>query len=87
MLANNETGVVQNIKGISEIAEKYNIFTHTDAVQAFGEMSFNVNGLGIDLFSISAHKIYGTEGTGALYLRRGIGFTPIIHGGGSRKRK
>ena len=86
MTANNETGVIQNIKDISKIAEKYNVFTHTDAVQALGKMSVNVNDLGVDLLSISAHKIYGPKGVGALCLRRGLGIAPIIHGGGQEKK-
>lgn len=86
MIANNETGVIQNIIEISKIAEKYNVVTHSDAVQALGKMPANVNDLGVDLLTISAHKIYGPKGVGALYLRRGIGITPIIHGGGQEKK-
>ncbi len=86
MTANNETGVVQSIKDISQIAEKYNVFTHSDAVQALGKMPVNVDEIGVDLLSISAHKIYGPKGVGALYLRRGLGIAPIIHGGGQEKK-
>lgn len=86
MTANNETGVIQEIKDISKIAGKHNLFTHTDAVQALGKIPVNVTDLGIDLLSISAHKIYGPKGVGALYLRRGLGLAPIIHGGGQEKK-
>ena len=86
MTANNETGVIQEIKEVSKIAEKYNVFTHTDAVQALGKIPINVNNSGVDLLSISAHKIYGPKGVGALYLRRGLGLAPIIHGGGQEKK-
>jgi len=86
MVANNETGVVQNIREISEIVAKYSIFTHSDAVQALGKMYVNVNDMGVDLLSVSAHKIYGPKGVGALFLRRGLGISPIIHGGGQEKK-
>jgi cysteine desulfurase len=70
MLANNETGVIQDIKAIAEIVhEKHSIF-FCDAVQALGKISVNVNDLGIDIMPLSAHKIYGPKGVGALYTRR-----------------
>jgi cysteine desulfurase len=86
MLANNETGVIQDIEEISKIAEKNRIYMHTDAIQAAGKIRLDVNLLGVDLLSISGHKIYGPKGLGALYIRRGISITPIIHGGGQEKK-
>jgi len=81
MCANNETGVIQPIQAISEIAREKGIIFHTDAVQAFGKMSVHVDELGVDLMTISAHKIYGPKGVGALYIRKGTNISPIITGG------
>jgi len=68
MHANNEVGTIQPIENISKIAKERGVLVHTDAVQAFGKIDVNVNKLGIDLLSISAHKIYGPKGVGALYI-------------------
>ena len=86
MMANNETGVVQDLKKISEIIKGKNIFLHTDAVHAMGKVKFTVDELGIDLLSLTAHKIYGPKGIGALYIRRGIKIDPLITGGGQEKK-
>ncbi len=82
MFANNEVGTIQPIKEISEICHKKNIFFHTDAIQAIGKVMFNVKELGVDLVSISSHKINGPKGVGALYIRSGVNIEPFIVGGG-----
>lgn len=82
MFANNEVGTIQPIREIAEVAHQNNIVFHTDAVQALGKVPINVKELGIDLLSISSHKINGPKGVGALYLRKGIAISPIILGGG-----
>ncbi len=81
MLANNEIGTVQPIGKISKIAKEKGVLVHTDAVQAFGKIDVNVNKLGVDLLSMSAHKIYGPKGVGALYVRKGTDIWPLIYGG------
>jgi len=81
MLANNELGTIQSIEKISKIAKERGVLVHTDAVQAFGKIDVNVNKLGVDLLSISAHKIYGPKGVGALYIRKGTDIWPLIYGG------
>jgi cysteine desulfurase len=79
MYANNETGVVQPIKKIKKLIK--NIYFHTDAVQAGNWLNCNVNDLGVDLLTLSAHKIYGPKGVGILYMRQGTPIKPIITGG------
>ena len=81
MYANNETGVVQPVEAISEIARQKGILFHTDAVQTFGKIPVSVEDLGVDLMTISAHKIYGPKGVGALYIRKGTAVAPMITGG------
>jgi cysteine desulfurase len=82
MFANNEVGTIQPIKEIADMARNNNIIFHTDAVQAVGKVPIDVKDLGIDLLSISSHKINGPKGVGALYLRKGITISPLILGGG-----
>jgi len=81
MHANNEIGTIQPVEEISRIAKEHNVLLHTDAVQSFGKIDVDVNKLGVDLLSISAHKIYGPKGIGALYIRKGTKICPLIYGG------
>lgn len=81
MYVNNEIGTIEPIKEIAKIAHKHNIIFHTDAVQAIGEIRINVEEMGIDCMSISGHKIYAPKGIGMAYIKPGIKFEPLIHGG------
>src|SRR5207244_3528124 len=88
MMANNEIGVVQPIAEIGTIAKQKGILFHTDAVQAVGKIPFSVNDLKVDMASISAHKMYGPKGVGALYVRRRnprVLLAPLIDGGGHER--
>jgi len=85
MHANNELGTIQPIEKISKIAKERGVLVHTDAIQAFGKIDVNVNKLGIDLLSISAHKVYGPKGIGALYIRKGTDIWPLIYGGSQER--
>ena len=81
MYVNNEVGSIQPISEIGRLAHEHNIRFHTDAVQAIGLFDMNVNELNVDMLSLSAHKIYGPKGIGALYVRSGIELAPMIIGG------
>jgi cysteine desulfurase len=82
MLANNEVGTIQPVKELAEIAHHAGALFHTDAVQAAGKIPINVKSFGVDMMSMSSHKINGPKGVGALYIRSGLEIAPIIHGGG-----
>ncbi|MDR2964961.1 MAG: aminotransferase class V-fold PLP-dependent enzyme [Treponema sp.] len=81
MAANNEIGVIQNIKEITALVKNAGAFMHTDAVQAAGKIPINVKDWGVDYLTLSAHKIYGPKGVGALYVKKGVPLFPLIHGG------
>lgn len=81
MTVNNEIGNIYPIDQIGQIARKYGVAFHTDAVQAFGKMKMDMNQIPVDMMSMGAHKIYGPKGVGALYVRRGIRIQKILHGG------
>lgn len=85
MHANNEIGTIQPIEEIGKIAKEKGIPFHTDAVQTAGKLALNVDSLGVDLLSISAHKIYGPKGVGTLYIRKGTFLEPQLHGGGHER--
>ena len=87
MFANNEIGTIEPIEKISKIAHENNIIFHTDAVQAVGNIEIDVKKLGIDLLSMSGHKIYGPKGIGAIYIKEGIEIQKFINGGGQEKNK
>jgi len=87
MYANNEIGTLQPIKEIAEIARKHGILFHTDAVQAVGKIPVNVKELGVDMLSLSAHKLYGPKGIGALYIRSGVKIESLIHGGHQERQR
>jgi len=82
MTANNETGVIQPIEQVVAMAKERGIPVHTDAVQAVGKMVMDVGRTGVDMLSLSAHKFHGPKGMGALYIRSGLAFAPLLHGGG-----
>ena len=81
MHANNEIGTIQPIAEIVRIAHERDVPVHTDAVQSFGKIDVDARKLGVDLLSVSAHKIYGPKGIGALYVRRGANICPFLRGG------
>ena len=87
MTANNEIGTIQPIKEIGEIAHEYNIYFHTDAVQAIGNIKIDVNEMNIDSLSLSGHKFYGPKGIGALYVKNGVSFNKYISGGHQERNK
>lgn len=82
MTANNETGVIQPLAEISELASAAGLPIHTDAVQAAGKVPLNVREPAVDMLSLAAHKFCGPKGVGALFVRRGLRFAPLLHGGG-----
>jgi cysteine desulfurase len=87
MLANNETGVLQPVEGIGKIAAEAGAFFHIDAVQGAGKVEFDVRRFGCHLLSISAHKMHGPKGVGAMYVRRGTPIEPMLVGGSHERRQ
>lgn len=85
--ANNEIGTIQPIKEIGEIAKEKDVYFHTDAVQAVGNIRIDVNELNIDMLSMAAHKFYGPKGIGALYIRQGVKIDSLISGGGQERNR
>ena len=87
MFVNNEIGTIEPIAELAEVAHKHKILFHTDAVQAAGNIPVDVHALGIDLMSMSSHKIYGPKGEGALFCRKGVRLQSFIHGGAQESGK
>ncbi len=87
MFANNEVGSIQPVKEIAAMAKEKGILFHTDAVQALGNVPIDVKDLGVDMMSISSHKIYGPKGVGALYIRKGLVITNLLQGGAQEYKK
>lgn len=85
MLANNEVGVIQNIKSLANIAKRRGAIVHSDCVQAVGALDFSVESLGVDMLTLSAHKFYGPKGVGALYIKNGLKIDRLIAGGGQER--
>jgi len=86
MLANNVVGTIQPVAELARIAHEHGAAFHTDAVQAVGSIPVDVRELGVDMLSLSGHKIYAAKGVGALYVKRGTRLSPVIHGGGHERR-
>jgi cysteine desulfurase len=87
MLANNETGVIQPVADAATIVHAHSGLLHSDAAQAPGRIAVDVMALGVDLLTLSAHKMGGPQGAGALYIRDGLNLTPLLRGGGQEKRR
>lgn len=87
MHANNEIGTIEPIAEIGALARERGIYMHTDAVQSFGQIPLDVETLQVDLLSVSAHKLYGPKGVGALYVRKGTNMEALLHGGEQERRR
>lgn len=86
MLVNNEVGSRQPVREVADLCHERGVVLHVDAVAAAGRMGIDVDALGADLLSVSAHKIYGPRGVGALFVRSGLELLPLFHGGGQERR-
>ena len=87
MMVNNEIGTIEPIKELAAVAKAHGVLFHTDAVQGLGNVPIDVKDLGVDFLSMSAHKIYGPEGGGALYMRKGVRITNFMHGGAQETKR
>lgn len=87
MMANNEVGTIQPIKEIAQLLKPRKILFHSDAVQALGAIPIDAEDLGVDMMSFSGHKLYGPKGIGAIYIRKGVRFENLIHGGAQEKSR
>lgn len=87
MHANNETGTIQDIPALAGIAHESRVLFHTDAVQSTGKIPYTINKLGVDMLSVSAHKLYGPKGIGLLFLRKGTNIHKLSHGGSHEFRR
>jgi cysteine desulfurase len=87
MMANNETGTIQPIEAIGQIAAEADVYFHTDAVQAVGKLPIDVKKLGCDLLTVAAHKMYGPQGAGALYVKTGTPLEPLFFGGAHERQR
>jgi cysteine desulfurase len=87
MHANNEVGTIQPLREIAGLVHARGAYLHTDAVQTFGQLPVHVRELDVDLLSVSAHKVYGPKGAGALFVRSGIPIEPLLHGGGQERER
>ena len=85
MMANNEVGTVEPLQDIAKVAKKHDVLLHSDGVQVLGKLPIDVQKLGVDMMSFSAHKFYGPKGVGALYIKEGIAMKPLIAGGSQEK--
>jgi cysteine desulfurase len=82
MQANNEIGTIEPIEEIGKICRKKGVYFHSDAAQSFGKIPVDVKKINIDLLTVNAHKMYGPQGVGALFIRKGVNIDPLLHGGG-----
>lgn len=87
MHGNNETGTIQRIAALTGVTRERNVLFHTDAVQSVGKVKVNVKELGVDLLSLTAHKIYGPKGIGGLFVRQGVKIAPVFYGGSHEKKR
>jgi cysteine desulfurase len=87
MHANNETGSIQDLKTLADVAHEKGALVHSDAVQSVGKIKVDVRALGLDMMTLTGHKIYGPKGIGGLFIRQGIKLTPLIYGGSHEKKR